>query len=439
MTREVDIKALVSHIVRGDGMDKCRICMGDTTEGQVYLEDTVMTQGDKAITLAELLETITGVEMENSRVMPQQICIQCYHSANIALPFVQLYQDSIKKIALILDNLKRIQIPKRRKSVYVMIDDEKIDKFVDTKSKTNTRSEDRLNNFKVRLNRRRRDKTANAKPLNAKLTCPDCEQPFRNLYKLNAHMKTNRKKMCHICKHILSTESFLKHVESHAVNIHKCNFCLETFESHLRYTKHRRKCHKVLSHFCVECKQGFESEINLGCHMTVHKPRVCSGCFKKFTSKSCFLNHSKRCNSKTNSSTQKYICDYCTKEYNYKNALKVHIMHNHLYGFQFQCEECGKRFSNRSNLQEHSNTHNKILDRYVCSDCGAKYSTRRGYERHSKKHATTKAYDLDNATGILKETNDKFNEKYECGDCKMKFCYGKSFRTHLMVKHHKVG
>lgn len=63
MSRQVDIKALVSHIVRGDGSDRCRICMGDTTEGQVHLEDTVMMDGDKAVTLAELLEVITGVEV----------------------------------------------------------------------------------------------------------------------------------------------------------------------------------------------------------------------------------------------------------------------------------------------------------------------------------------------------------------------------------------
>lgn len=57
------MKALVSHIVKGDGKDRCRICMGDTSEGQVFLGDTVMMDGDKPVTLAELLEVITGVEV----------------------------------------------------------------------------------------------------------------------------------------------------------------------------------------------------------------------------------------------------------------------------------------------------------------------------------------------------------------------------------------
>lgn len=63
MTRQVDVKALISHLVRGDGAEKCRICMGETTEGQVYLGDTVMVDGEKPVTLAELLEQITGVEV----------------------------------------------------------------------------------------------------------------------------------------------------------------------------------------------------------------------------------------------------------------------------------------------------------------------------------------------------------------------------------------
>lgn len=66
MSRQVNVKALISHIVKGDGQDKCRICMGDTSEGQVYLGDTVMVDGDRPVTLAELLETITGVEVSGN-------------------------------------------------------------------------------------------------------------------------------------------------------------------------------------------------------------------------------------------------------------------------------------------------------------------------------------------------------------------------------------
>lgn len=63
MNRKIDVKAILSHIIRGDGINKCRICMGETKEGQVYLEDTVTMYGDKPVTLSEILETITGLQV----------------------------------------------------------------------------------------------------------------------------------------------------------------------------------------------------------------------------------------------------------------------------------------------------------------------------------------------------------------------------------------
>lgn len=65
MNRQIDLKALVSHVIRGDGVNKCRICMGDTTEGQVYLTDTVLMEGDKPVTLSELLEIVTGIQVSS--------------------------------------------------------------------------------------------------------------------------------------------------------------------------------------------------------------------------------------------------------------------------------------------------------------------------------------------------------------------------------------
>lgn len=63
MARQVDIKAIISHIVRGDGLNKCRICMGSTKEGQVFLSDTVMKDAGKSVTLAEVLLNITGLQV----------------------------------------------------------------------------------------------------------------------------------------------------------------------------------------------------------------------------------------------------------------------------------------------------------------------------------------------------------------------------------------
>ncbi|KAM3958661.1 uncharacterized protein ACR2FA_007299 [Aphomia sociella] len=354
----------------------------------------------------------------------------------MALPFIKIFKESIKKITQIIDSLDKIKIPEKRKSVYLVIKDDKVERFVDIKTRTNNRSEERLKNFKVRLNRRCRE-NAVSKPVDKKFSCPECKKQFKNVYKLNVHMKIFSKRMCHICKKIFEKDSFVRHVESHGVKIYDCGLCSDTFESLLTFSKHRNKCYKIPSHFCVDCNQGFESAINLVYHSTVHKPKSCKGCGKKFISKSCFINHTKCCNPELNLTTQKYICDYCSKMYDYKNALKVHIMHKHLYGFQFQCEKCGKKFSSRSNLLEHNNTHNRIADRYVCSVCDAKYSTRRGYERHSKKHteSTTGVTNNMDTKGKIGKTDNGKQKIYSCTQCKMKFTYLKRLRTHLKDKH----
>lgn len=82
MSREIDVKALVSHLVRGDGADKCRICMGETSEGQVFLGDTVMMDGEKPVTLADLLEMVTGVEVGLFvNILKCNIHVNCLFSA----------------------------------------------------------------------------------------------------------------------------------------------------------------------------------------------------------------------------------------------------------------------------------------------------------------------------------------------------------------------
>lgn len=63
MGHEIDIKALASHIIRGDGSDRCRICMGPVDEGAVFLEDTITLDGERPITLIELLNTLTGIQV----------------------------------------------------------------------------------------------------------------------------------------------------------------------------------------------------------------------------------------------------------------------------------------------------------------------------------------------------------------------------------------
>lgn len=65
MDLQLDVRALISHIVRADGAAKCRLCLRETSENPFLLDHTVMVDGDKAISFAELLESVTGVKVIN--------------------------------------------------------------------------------------------------------------------------------------------------------------------------------------------------------------------------------------------------------------------------------------------------------------------------------------------------------------------------------------
>ncbi|XP_075989106.1 uncharacterized protein LOC142985069 isoform X4 [Anticarsia gemmatalis] len=395
MTRQVDVKALVSHIVRGDGVDRCRICMGDTSEGQVHLEDTVMMDGDKPVTLAELLEVITGVEVEHTPPMPNKLCGLCKHDLTAMLPFMNLCRNSHKQWTKITDYIANITVTNKTKNVYINIGED-INTLTDTTrcpgEKISTRK-DALKRFKMRLNRQNKYKIRTEKAFSKEkqMICPECKTQFVDLVRFNKHIGNLKKKMCGYCQKIIEIQHFKNHVESHNIVVFSCDVCLQTFEKEPAYLSHRMK-HENGNVVCIECQKSFKNQTYLNAHTSKHKPVTC-GCGKWLPNRTCFFNHKKKCLQHKNISSL-YICDYCDKEYRKKNCLKMHIKYSHTVGRLFQCDKCGKKFSSRGHLLEHGNTHEKVLDRFVCY-CSAKFSTRRGYQRHIKKHITRDIWEHD--------------------------------------------
>ncbi|XP_037299273.1 zinc finger protein 39 isoform X3 [Manduca sexta] len=426
MSRQVDVKALVSHIVRGDGADKCRICMGDTAEGQVFLGDTVMMDGDKAVTLAELLELITGVEVESNSVLPNKLCKLCMAHITAFIPFLLLCRESSQRWEQITGILKDIKVPKKAKSYYVLVL-----KDIRTYSSTRTaeNEKDALQNLKTKITNRKSYTKRIAKEGRMikmrdapKMTCPECKSIYTNIVKFNTHIKNVKKKMCVLCNVLIDLDTYEAHLNTHTDKVFACNMCPEAFLREKSLQIHKFK-HKG-DHVCVECKLSFMTSANLAAHLVIHQSQVCAGCGNKFN-RICYTKHKQKCS--FIEENRRFICDYCSKEYTRRSTLKLHIIHNHLTGKQFQCDQCGKTFLSRAHLVEHGNTHNKIVDRYVCSKCGNKFSTRRGHERHLKKH--------DSGTYGVRS---KKKSKYVCPICKKVYYQKKSIDSHLRVKHDVV-
>lgn len=356
-----------------------------------------------------------------SASLPTTACPACVASAMQAIPFIQLCSASHQKWNQITDFLSQLD-PGQKESACVVIGNDI--KLLDYDRRTKSVC------TKKQVLRVLRNRLDTMKP--SHLKCPECDKKHSKVLELNKHIKDLKLRMCINCKRLFSVDDFVEHVRKiHKTTAFQCGMCKKIFRVEKRYLEHMPNCRRKYSRkgfICCTCEKSFPSDSNLNVHIaSKHNPQICKGCDKKFTSWPCFQYHLKRC-ANAKSMQDKYICDYCSKEYNFKAALNTHIQYKHTVGKLLQCDKCGKKFSNPAHLREHDNTHNRIDDRYVCSICNAKYSTRRGYERHYKKHFDKQG----------KPTGYTLREKsniHGCVICGQGFQLQKSLFRHLKQKH----
>lgn len=373
--------------------------------------------------ISKCLVTGTLLQVDLSTSLPAMACSACVAIATQALPFIKLSRESQQKWHDISDYLSKMEAGQRESACVLITDDIKM---IDYTKRTKSVS------TKKQVLRVLRASDELKKALPSHLKCPECNKRHSTVYEMNKHIKDLKLKMCIYCKGLFSIDAFTEHVRiSHKAMVYACKFCNKIFRQKRRYIDHASVCklkYKNRGHVCCMCKKSFPSEFNLIVHCSSkHNPQVCQGCEKKFNSWQCFLYHSKSCvNAK--SARDKFICDYCSKEYRIKNALKLHIRFSHTVGWELQCDQCGKKFSNPAHLKEHDNTHNRVEDRYVCMICNAKYSTRRGYERHYKRH-------FDEQGGLTKYTPRRRQKLFICFICNHAFELKKVLDRHLKSKH----
>ncbi|RVE46098.1 hypothetical protein evm_009262 [Chilo suppressalis] len=470
MSREVDVKALISHIVRGDGADKCRICMGDTSEGQVYLGDTVMMDGERPVTLAELLEVITGVEVPEVAELPNGLCSTCSGSAVDAANFSILCRQANTcwntTLKLLNDIPSASLLPDLSKAIYAILNDNQInliynynDSIVEKDSLGKTGKHRSRKNCKAML-----------------CQCPNCDKKFRHPHELSHHLKESGdyQRACHICAGIMSRDKLIDHLRlTHEITPYDCKKCPALFHSQMKYIRHLKEAHTSGACTCGDCGRTFQSQFGYHAHQSVHLLKTCPACDKLFRNQMCYIHHSKVCckldkiksgrngtkhkvTVKNKSSSKKVkvglrgsannecICDYCGKKLSSKKFIKAHIQHVHMKNTHMPCPYCGKSLA-AAHMTEHIKTH-ELVRLYKCEHCNLVLKSRLGFIQHLRLHTGERPFACKHcgetfsassrrSEHIRKVHNGGIELKHECKLCSSKFSLPFRLRRHMAAVH----
>ncbi|CAH2096919.1 unnamed protein product [Euphydryas editha] len=301
--------------------NKCRICLLD---GSISIFD------DGLIEIRESLKLFGGIEVSKNDNYPEHLCNNCYSFLQKAM----LFRKKAQETNLIL------------KKQFIS----KIESYTCSNEDKSARSESSSEMFEKYYNNNERSSTESK---NNKCEVGNINVLSYNelVVHKNSKIHKNVRIQCPICKHLLTTQLYKKHLARHQSSYHLvCDVCGKMYRKD-NLVRHLQLHTYELPYRCKICPYRGRFTESLKMHMCSHtgkKPFSCDKCQLRFLTRSNLNRHLL-----THNKHKPFQCTECSRGFYTKRDMTLHFTSDHVGFRNFECKLCGNKYSTRKALMRH--------------------------------------------------------------------------------------